>query len=307
MRKKRKVKGRRLRRDCSSNSENSVIIFSSFTRDIINGSITIGGPAYYCTLALMHMDVEKIIVVTNAEEVHMKFLRNLGISSYIVNTIAPLFRLKYLDGERRRIELLRTSPTLSIPHEILDLISGCLVIVSPVYHEIELELLRALRSRSRIIALDVQGFTRSLGPNGEVVINWSNELLDVIALADIVHADLSEVPTCRTGLEATKYLSEHTDGLVIVSMGARGLIASANGDRIYIPALPHIHGDSTGTGDILLAVSSYEILIGEDWKLAIAKGAAAAGLKVSRSRPPWFNKYEVEVLARSLLRASKAV
>jgi len=282
-----------------------VVVISSFTIDEIDGEVFIGGPAYYSSLALAHLG-ESVVVVSPAENVHEEFMNYLGFKLITVNGLTPIFNLRYVDGGRREVRLKRKGAVIELSPKVLNLLRDSLTIVNPVYRELSIDTLRVIRKHSGIIALDVQGFIRKVNSGEVVKIAWSDIIYELLSIADIVHADLSEIPTYSSMREACKALSKFSKSIVIVSSGEKGLVASVNGELYYIPALPGIEGNATGTGDILLAISSYEIMRGEDPLRAIAKGAVAAGLRVSRDRLPWFTRSEIEVLSIKLLsRATK--
>ncbi len=283
----------------------SVIIIGSFTIDRIDERLSIGGPAYYSSLALTYIGHTSITIISPARDIHENFVRNIGINLISVGADTPIFQLKYVEGGRREVILKHRGSKITISHNELKLIRDSLIIISPVYREVDLDTLKVVKRLSRFVALDVQGFVRYVRSDGKVGIVWSNEMYDIIRLADIIHADLSEVPIYNNMVEASKELGKISNGIIMVSNGERGLVASIDGELYYVPALPGIEGNATGTGDILLAISSYEILMGEDPLRAIAKGAVAAGLRVSRDRSPWFSKYEVDILADKLVSKSK--
>jgi len=283
----------------------SVIIIGSFTIDRIDEKLSIGGPAYYSSLALTYIGHTSITVISPARDIHENFVRNIGINLISVGADTPVFQLKYVEGGRREVILKHRGSKITISHNELKLIKDSLIIISPVYREVDLDTLKVVKRLSRFMALDVQGFVRYVHSDGKVGIVWSNEMYDIIRLADVVHADLSEVPIYNNMVEASEELGKISNGIIMVSNGERGLVASIDGELYYVPALPGIEGNATGTGDILLAISSYEVLMGEDPLRAIAKGAVAAGLRVSRDRSPWFSKYEVDILADKLISKSE--
>ena len=283
----------------------SVIIIGSFTIDRIDEKLSIGGPAYYSSLALTYIGHTSITVISPARDIHENFVRNIGINLISVGADTPVFQLKYVEGGRREVILKHRGSKITISHNELKLIKDSLIIISPVYREVDLDTLKVVKRLSRFMALDVQGFVRYVHNDGKVGIVWSNEMYDIIRLADVVHADLSEVPIYNNMVEASEELGKISNGIIMVSNGERGLVASIDGELYYVPALPGIEGNATGTGDILLAISSYEVLMGEDPLRAIAKGAVAAGLRVSRDRSPWFSKYEVDILADKLISKSE--
>ncbi|RLG87935.1 MAG: hypothetical protein DRO15_03965 [Thermoprotei archaeon] len=288
-------------------NRSTIAIIGSFTIDNIENRKVIGGSAYYCLMALKHFYDDQIMLIAPAQRVHIDLLKDMGIKLITVSNEVPVFELVYIDEINRKVKLLKKGAVIKVDSEVLSMLRNSLAIISPVYKEVSLETIYDIRSVATTLALDIQGFVREANNYGEIIIRWNNELVQALRIVDIVHADLSEVPMYRSALSAVKFLSKYSKGIVIVSMGAHGLIASFNQEIMYIPALPGIQGDATGTGDILLSIAAYEFYKGEDWKRAIAKGAAAAGLRVSRGRIPWFNYYEIEVLSDNLISKSKVL
>ncbi|HIQ03229.1 MAG TPA: hypothetical protein EYH40_02275 [Desulfurococcales archaeon] len=284
-----------------------VVFVGSFTRDIIDDTYTIGGPPYYGSIALVYYGCDTIVVISPVEEDHIRFARSMGLELIITGSSVPVFELKYISDTDREVRLLRRGSTINIPSELLESFSKSLIIVNPVYREVNLELLRILRNYASILAIDIQGFVRTVDDKGSISIKWTSDVYEVIGLADIYHLDLYEIPICNSIEEAVRYLTEYSKGIVLVSHGEEGLVASIDGELIYVPALPGISGNSTGAGDILLSITAYEIYKGTEPLKAIAMGSVAAGLKVSRSKPPWFNRFEVEIIAEKLVKSSKRI
>jgi len=282
-----------------------VVIVGSFTRDLIEGARVIGGPPYYSSMALLHHGCENILIVSPAEEPHLDFVQRTGLELAIVGGSVPVFELKYINNTEREVRLLRRGTRIKLTSTLLDTIKGCAVIVSPVYKEVDLEALQKLREYANVLALDIQGFVRETTDSGAVRIRWSDDVYEALRYADLFHADLSEVPMFRSMNGAAQHLASYTRGIGLISHGEEGLIASIAGELVYVPALPGIQGDSTGTGDILLAITAYELQRGTDPLKAVAMGAAAAGLRVSRAAPPWFSRFEVEILAEKLMMRSR--
>ena len=278
-----------------------VYVLGSFTIDEIGDELVVGGPAYYSSLALTHMDHSNITIVSPVSDIHRRLVKDLRVNVVSVGSRTPVFKLTYVDGGRRLVVLKSKGEEIRFSDDVLWLMKDSLVIVSPVFREIDLNLLLEVRRYASMIALDIQGFIRRLSDGGQVSIVWSDDVYKALRLADVIHADLSEVPGVGSMGEGCRLLNKYSDAIVMVSNGERGLVASINGSYYYVPALPGIEGNATGTGDILLAITAFEMFKGEDPLKAIAKGAVAAGLRVGRDRPPWFNGYEVEVLALKLL------
>ena len=106
-----------------------VFIVSSFTIDRIKGlgglGIGIGGPPYYCTLALLHHGVDSVTVVGPATEVHEYFSRKVGIKVIRVGKSVPTFELRYLNGSGdREVRLVERGSRLSLSSDVLNLMRG---------------------------------------------------------------------------------------------------------------------------------------------------------------------------------------
>ena len=283
-------------------------IVSSFTLDSINGKLRIGGPAYYSTVAILHYCDDDLLVIGPASRVHKVLSDSIGVHLISTSEEVPLFELRYVGNDNNRVvRLIKSGEKVVISDNILEDLKGSLIIVNPVYREVPITTIQKLKSVAYMLALDLQGLVREVNNDGIVSKRWNCEVFEAMKLADIVHADLSEAPAPSDAITAAKLLSEKTAGLVIVSMGANGLVAIHKGKAVYVPALPNIKGDPTGTGDILLSIVACELIRGSQWLTSIARGVAAAGLKVSRSRPPWFSRHEVEVLSEKLVNRSKHI
>lgn len=97
------------------------------------------------------------------------------------------FKLVYND-DGREIMVVDKAPLLInsyIP------INDCISIVNPVLGEINISVLRTIRQKSRLLALDIQGFIRR-EENGRIVLYKNAEAYEAINIADIVHLDLFE-------------------------------------------------------------------------------------------------------------------
>ncbi len=287
-----------------------VFIVSNFTIDRIKGlgseGVGIGGPPYYCALALIHLGVESVVIVGSASDIHEYFSRRVGAEVVRVSDSVPTFELKYLNGSgEREVRLVRCGGEVVLTNELISSMRGSLAIVNPVFKEVRSYVVKAIRSSVKTLAIDVQGFVRVANGYGSISYEWGSEVREVLESADLIHTDLSEAPLNGGMASVARRLAKYVNGVLMVSNGEAGLVALINGRLYYVPALPGIRGESTGTGDILLAISSLAIHEGNDPLRAVVMGAVAAGLKVSRVTPPWFSRYEVEVLTDKLLRGVK--
>lgn len=97
------------------------------------------------------------------------------------------FKLVY-DNVEREIIVLDKAPPLINPYTP---VNNCISIVNPVLGEIDLSVLKMIKQKSRLLALDIQGFVRRKEGN-KVILYRNPEAYEAIEIADILHLDLFE-------------------------------------------------------------------------------------------------------------------
>ncbi len=271
-----------------------VVVIGSLTKDLIGNDLRLGGPAYYCVLSLVQLGVNTKLICSADDDLYTKLL-NWGVKVLRCGFKGPIFRLTYLSNGSRRVELLRRGDDITLSDEEIEEILGSAsaVIVNPVIKEISLELVRKIKSMSRFLAIDMQGFVREHN-DGLVKYSWSDESYEVVKLANLIHLSIDELPPNKDVLEAIDLLRSLTKATVVISMDFRGSVVAIEDGKVHrVPALPGIDGYSTGTGDVMLATMTYSLVSGYDVLTSIALGTVAAGLRVRRLDPPWFTLNEL--------------
>ncbi len=97
------------------------------------------------------------------------------------------FKLIYNDNGREII-VIEKAPQLTNSYVPLN---QCVSIVNPVLGEISISVLKTIRYKSKLLALDIQGFIRK-EEDGRIVLYKNTEAYEAIKIADIVHLDLLE-------------------------------------------------------------------------------------------------------------------
>ena len=213
----------------------------------------VGGPAFYAGLALRALGYEVYAVGPYGPLTQPTVRREaeLGIRRLCCEGGEGLLMSHVYDGGVRRSRRLGSVRPLDAA-EVLDAIGVAdpdLVIVSPNYDEVPLEALRALaeaRRRYRL-ALDVQGYARSLGSE------WWRALEGVEA--DLVH--LSDDDADESVARALGRLFPS----VLFTLGPGGAMAIARGRVTAMPSRGFRLRDRTGAGDVILALTAHYHLI----------------------------------------------
>ena len=193
------------------------------------------------------------------------------IAEYITrlqySTRTNIFVLNYT-SEKRFLKLLEKAPPIYPWNTHQD---PCYVIANPVIGEVGVSLLRVLRTKSEVIALDLQGLVRSVTSSGDVVLTPHSEALDALRLVDVVHADVEEAECLVRGLGETSLqrgLSAITRTSRVVILITRGLgeITVAYGGlvRDVVVDVEYVAREKTGAGDYFLSVYLLHYLASND-------------------------------------------
>lgn len=217
--------------------------------------VSYGGGSYYSSLPIISRGIP-----VEVYSVYSPLLSGHPIAQYIVkrqySTRTNLFYLRYRGGARE-LKIMEKSP------EILNwnTHSGlCIVIANPVINEIGYSLLKTLRSKSVLLAIDIQGFVREQ-VDANIYLKPSKIIYSILELADIVHADISEFKsiTSMEGVQSNYHeIREITNGVIVVTQRPGKFILLTK-ERVKFIEIPedYIADYKTGAGDYYLA--SYTI------------------------------------------------
>ncbi len=281
------------------------VIVGNLTIDYINGLKRPGGPGYYSGIALALLG-EPVTIVGYAGRTYplevLKELEMLGINleMILMEGDPTVFELHYEEGARR-VKLISRSPSINMSNlkRLNSKVKG--ILINPVAGEIPIREIRIAREIAKVMAIDAQGFIRTINEEGEVSYYWSKELIDNISIADIIHADEEEIKFLGSSLEATKKLSKRVR-IVSITMGHLGSLLAFN-NSIYKVEVPMVYkGDETGAGDVYVAVLMSYLAKGYTPIEAAKFATVAAGLKVKHSLSTirWYTREEIEELSEQV-------
>ncbi len=283
------------------------VVVGNFTIDHVDEAKRPGGPGYYSSVALALLGAKVYVLGYAGKDYPREVLekvKGVGVDLSLLSMDSPttIFVLEYLDLQTRVLKLLSRSPRIRIEEGYRKLGEVEASIVSPVAGEVSIEDLKYIREKTRILTIDVQGFIRVIGSEGEVSHKWDHGLLEELGVADIIHVEEGEAASIgKEPVEAALKLSEYTR-IVALTMGPRGSIIAYDGMAFHIGVPKIYHGDETGAGDVYTAVLSYYYSLGYRPEDAARYATIAAGLKVLRSTKTlnWYTRIEVEKLAEEV-------
>ncbi len=281
-------------------------IVGNLTLDVIgeNKNPKPGGPGLYAGLAAIHLGYPVRIISSIGIDYPSSFLEklrnlNIDLKLNITKGKTTTFKLIYQGGER---EVILLEPGPKIIYDLIEDSEG-LILVSPVYREVSIELVKELKKKSIILGIDLQGFVRRVRNGGVIEFVWDDLCEEVIKYADVIHIEESEARGLNEDpLEVTKYISKKCECVVSVTMGDKGSYLAHENNIYYVPVPKVYVGNLTGVGDVFTAILILRYYETKNAIEAVKWATIAAGLKVMRSNSiNWFTRSEVELLADNVM------
>jgi sugar/nucleoside kinase (ribokinase family) len=239
-----------------------------------DGNETLGGAATYATLTAAALGL-RASLVTRAEDGFLQrhqlpddmwYCGAASSTTRFANVYSPA-------GDREQTVVGRAEPLRpqDVPDEWRDV---RILHVAPVLHEIGEDVVEVIRAE--FVGVSPQGWTRSVGSNGEVR-SMPLELPDgIVEMADAIvvsHEDLAARP------KSAQDLAQRIP-IVVVTYGRDGALALVGGEEITQPAYLARSIDPTGAGDVFAAAFFVWLNETGDAALALSFAAAAAALSV---------------------------
>jgi len=214
-----------------------------------------GGGVYYSAIPITQRGLDlEVYTVLSPSLINHPVVKYAVKSQYSTRT--NIFILEYT-GSSRVLRVLEVAPPIYQWNTHSEL---CYTIVNPVMGEVDISLLKLLRAKSLLIAVDIQGFIRAVNSNGLVFLKSSSEAISVLELADIVHADTEEA-TCLARCigdnlpveRALSKLSKYSRGVLLVTSGSNKITVVHRGEvRIVEVEDKYRAVEKTGAGDYFL-------------------------------------------------------
>ena len=226
------------------------IVVSSLTIDEIitaqGKEFRIGGPGYHMSWISMAYRLSQLDIVsyvnTHDAYVFENAIRERGGNPILIQTRHPTARivLDYTSGKRR---VSFKCPPIDIGGEIVEEVkkrAPVLLVISPVYGELQVETLKELSSLSQWSVLDLQGYTRIMTPE-ELVSIFPRKIVDVI------HLSSDDVPQRKFDalLDEIAGLSRHS---LIYTLGPKGAVLLDSSGNPRLRAKPKEISPSPGIG-----------------------------------------------------------
>lgn len=243
----------------------SIAVIGHITKDTVEVSERkdekIGGTAFYAGITLANLGIKTKIFTKLAgkDRVLLKNLqhKNIGLfPSYSRYTTS--FRNVYPKGTDYREQFIES---VAEPFSVKEVrgIGDCeLVHLGPLTKgDIQLSLVKYLKSCGLLISLDVQGYLRGIRNKKVVLTDWKGKE-KFLKYVDIVKADEKEanILTGKNDKSAAKALAAIGPSEIVITDGFRGSFVYSRQQNKYfrIPAFrPSVIKDVTGCGDTYIA------------------------------------------------------
>ena len=280
----------------------------AYTKDTIvtrTGTRYVDGGGYSYSAHAARLAGVRVGAVTRlAPEDHKstELLRSVGVDVIIHDSpSSTLMRLEYpTDNVDERILTVAAVADPFEPQHVTDVAAKAILISPSIRGEVPLAVVEALRSRSTLLGLDVQGFVRIRTAKGTLAYEAWPEMARILALVDVLKSDAVE----------GEFLTGEQDLLAIArklaSYGPKeitlthkdGLLVLANGRTYEQPFLPQPMRGRSGRGDT--CVGSYlSRRLAADPQDATRWAAALTTLKLEAEGPIRREAADVDAVIRS--------
>lgn len=240
-----------------------VLYIGNYTKDTIispaGTKIVDGGAVNYAAHAAARL-VPKVAVVTHLakedEHVVEKFTR-AGIDCYATYTLtSTLLKLEYptTDPDIRILSVTSTAGSITAK-EVENMNARAAVIGSSLRGEVGMDVIRALKDKTMLVAADMQGFVRVLRGMELKYEPW-DEMQTTLALVDIVKSDAVEAEflTGETDIHKAAEFYAKLGPREIVLTHKDGLLIYADGNFHEMNFYPARLDGRSGRGDTCVGV-----------------------------------------------------
>ncbi|HEU4484446.1 MAG TPA: hypothetical protein VFR96_03080 [Povalibacter sp.] len=229
-------------------------------------------------------------------------LRSLGVEVLVRESPqSTLMRLEYpTDNVDERILTVAAVADPFEPQHVLDVTARAILVSPSIRGEVPLSVVEALRVRTTLLGLDVQGFVRIRTSNGQLAYEQWPEMARVLAHVDVLKSDAveGEFLTGEKDLHAIARKLASYGPKEIVLTHKDGLLVLANDKPYEQRFLPEPLRGRSGRGDT--CVGSYlSRRLSADPIDATRWAAAVTTLKLEAEGPVRRERSEVEALIRN--------
>ena len=166
----------------------------AYTRDTIVSAagtryVNGGGYSYAAHAALLSgLKVAAVTRLAREDLASTDLLRSSGVEVIVHESpTSTLMRLEYptANVDERILSVAVVAEPFGVEH-VRDLDARAMLITASIRGEVPLAVVQELRKRDALLALDVQGFVRIVGPGGRLQYQQWPEMRAVLALVDIL-------------------------------------------------------------------------------------------------------------------------
>jgi len=270
------------------------------SRRIANPSLTLGGPPTYVSLAARQLGLNVSVISKVGKDFSKEYVSwlktndvDLSGLKLVKDAATTSFTLRYRNG-KRKLQLRNQAPSIRL-EDIPASLSSKAIHVSPVANEISQEVAHKLRTLTRILSLDPQGFVRKFDEEGYMRLSkWKDS--GILEKIDIYKSTFEEikVTTGTSDLQISmKKIYDVGSKIVLVTGGVKGSTLLFDEKFYGIPSCkPKVLKDYTGAGDALIGAFLAEYIKGRNPVWCACVGSAAASVKIESVGPTMFGGKE---------------
>jgi sugar/nucleoside kinase (ribokinase family) len=219
-----------------------------------------GGYSYAAHAArLAEVSVGAVTRLAAEDRKSTDLLRSVGVEVIVRESRhSTLMRLEYpTDNLDERILTVAAAADPFVPADVAEIEAGGILVSASIRGEVSLPVVEAVRARTALLGLDVQGFVRVRTAEGKLAYQPWPEMRQVLSLVDVLKSDAveGEFLTGERDLHAIARKLASYGPKEIVLTHKDGLVVLANGTTYAQPFLPIELRGRSGRGDT--CVGSY--------------------------------------------------
>ncbi|MFP3302656.1 MAG: PfkB family carbohydrate kinase [Caldivirga sp.] len=258
-----------------------------------------GGPPTFCSTYLRQVGfmVKPISVVGVDFKPALRLYEEFGVDLSRVKVDEACrttrFRIRYSADMSRTLWLINRCRDIKGEDLVID---EDTVVVDPVAGEVSWRLVEDIRGKVRLMAIDLQGFTRRFMEDGLVLNSGDSEAIELaLRYADVVKVSADEV---------NQSLINPGDKVLVVSMGGRLAKMYTRGRVYWFDGTVRVNTvDPTGAGDVLVCSLTSYLKVGLNPVDAFIRAVALSTVRVTVNGPfgrvdPWLLDHVTSELNR---------
>jgi sugar/nucleoside kinase (ribokinase family) len=253
----------------------------------------LGGPVAYCSTALRTFGCDFDVITSIGKDFPKEYsnflLENAGIKlDPFVSPTYPTTRFRIdrsKEPRRMWLEAKCESLDMRLFRRSEEMTSDSILLADPIAGEISPYFLKNASRNFKKVLLDAQGFARSFDPlSGEVEMKSSTANLDWLDDVDYLKGDIDEIRALSGTTDfPIREIGKHVKHIILTS--GSGPVEIFEADSLLYRARPFdiVERDTTGAGDILLAIFAGSVAEGLKDREALQIAVAAATISVSKA------------------------